>query len=412
MSLPIVVLPNNEKWDCHQCGVCCRGSVIPLSDEDLARLRSQHWDKHPDYQNIRTVVRMGWSRRTRLAHRRDGSCVFLTENGQCRIHSEHGMEAKPNICRVFPLQLVPGNKQAALTVRRACPSAALDRGQAIQRHVPFIQSLVREGRLSTKPIDPPAFKANDHRDWRTIETLLDLAAGLLQDDRFPPVRRIAHLLRFAGLLESAKTKAFSDEKLLELAGTLAELAPEESREFFQDRQSPSWYGRILFRQISLEYARLHAGIRKELTWKERIRLSTTGWVVFRGRSLPRLGAPFASADFDDLEKPFDRMDMAVDRVLARHIETLSASHLYAMADRQGWSILDSMRGLAMLYPVGLWLLRWVAHGREPTVDDIVNIVVALDRGQGFGPLTGTLHKRRLSTLGTQSDLERLVVWYA
>ena len=36
---PSKPLPTVERWDCHQCGVCCRGSLVPLSDEDLASSR-------------------------------------------------------------------------------------------------------------------------------------------------------------------------------------------------------------------------------------------------------------------------------------------------------------------------------------------------------------------------------------
>ena len=40
-----------ERWDCHQCGVCCHGSIIPLSAEELARLKSQKWEERDDYKN-------------------------------------------------------------------------------------------------------------------------------------------------------------------------------------------------------------------------------------------------------------------------------------------------------------------------------------------------------------------------
>ena len=34
-SLPLRALPIIEQWDCQGCGICCRGSIIPLSDDDL-----------------------------------------------------------------------------------------------------------------------------------------------------------------------------------------------------------------------------------------------------------------------------------------------------------------------------------------------------------------------------------------
>lgn len=57
-------------------------------------------------------------------------------------------------------------------------------------------------------------------------------------------------------------------------------------------------------------------------------------------------------------------------------------------------------------------MRWVSHGREPTTNDMINLVVALDRGNGYAPLTGQIQRQRLRLLAMDNQLERLVVWYA
>ena len=152
MSLPIVLLENEEKWDCHQCGFCCRGSLIPLSKADAERLNSQKWDEQPAYQHLRIMaIDRGAESGFRLAHRADGSCIFLNEDGLCRIHSKFGIEAKPTVCQTFPLQLIAHEHQAVLTIRRACPSAAAERGNAVASQLPFIKALVRDNRLEEKP---------------------------------------------------------------------------------------------------------------------------------------------------------------------------------------------------------------------------------------------------------------------
>src|SRR5262245_19340458 len=121
MSLPIKPLPLIERWDCHQCGACCRGSLVPLSAEEVARLRSERWHERPDLQNTPVYVRESWlGHDYHLAQRADGSCVFLLPDGLCRIHKELGIEAKPLVCQMFPLQIIPREGQAALTIRRAC----------------------------------------------------------------------------------------------------------------------------------------------------------------------------------------------------------------------------------------------------------------------------------------------------
>lgn len=414
MTLPIVILDKDEKWDCHHCGYCCRNNLIPLSYEDVARLQSQAWDKQPEYAHTRIMQRQrGASNSFRLAHRSDGSCVFLNEDGLCRIHSKFGLEAKPTVCQTFPLQLIPQEKQAVLTIRRACPSAAADLGSATSQQLPFIKQLVREQRLKAESIPPPLLKAGEARDWRPLRIVLESAGNLLRDQRYPPVRRLVHVLQFASLIEKAKTKSLTDQQITALARTLAELAPEESKPFFEERQSPKGFSKILFRLMAVDCARLHPECQHKSRWSARIQLVRTAWKIVRGTGeTPFVDKVFPSANFDAIEKPYGAMPPEIYRPLARYIETNSASWLYAIADRRGWSVVESIRGLALQFPVGLWLLRWLAHGREPSVQDMLHIVVALDRGQGYRPLCGTLHRWRLSTLAANGELERLVVWSA
>ena len=414
MSLPIVILPTAEKWDCHQCGICCRGSIVPLDDGDVARLKSQKWNEHPDYRNTPVMVWHASSKkRFRLAQRADGSCVFLSDKGLCRIHSDLGYEAKPTICRVFPLQLVPRDGNAALTIRRACPSSAADKGSPLKDHLPFMQQSVREGRLTTKRVDPPSLKSGETREWKTVALALENASELLLDQRYPPVRRLVHTLQFASLLDKAKTRRMDDRKLTDLIRTLVEIVPEESKPFFSDRQPPGGYAKLLFRSVGIEYARLHPHFRAVPSWSHRIELGRTLFrlAVGRGR-LPDLRPAFPLAKWRDLEEPLGQFAPEIDFPLARLIEASSASYIYALANRRGWSVVDSIRGLVATFPIGLWLLRWASLGREPTTDDMIQIVVALDRGQGYAPLTGQLQRLRLHLLASNTELERLVVWYA
>jgi lysine-N-methylase len=124
-TLVLRTLPIIEHWDCHNCGDCCRGNIIRLDADDLARLKEQRWEEHPDYRGRRVIVSYGLIDKTyALAQQPDGACIFLTPEGRCRIHEVHGYDAKPRICKTFPLQIVPMENGAILTTRRSCPSAA------------------------------------------------------------------------------------------------------------------------------------------------------------------------------------------------------------------------------------------------------------------------------------------------
>lgn len=339
--------------------------------------------------------------------------MFLDEKGLCRIHSKFGKEAKPTTCQTFPLQLIPHEKQVVLTLRRACPSAAADLGRPTSQQLPMIKQLVRDKRLKAESIPPPFLKPGEARDWKTVRIVLESAGDLLRDERYPPVRRLVHVLQYAELLAKAKTRRLSDQQIAELARTLADLAPEESKPFFADRRPPKSYAKIMFRLMAIDCARLHPHAVHQSKWSTRYQLTKTAWKILRGvGQTPVVDKAFPVAYFDELEKPSGALPAETYQPLTRFIETTSASFLYAIADRQGWSVVESIRGLALLFPVGLWLLKWVAHGREPTAEDMVDIVVALDRSQGYQPHCSSIHRLRLSTLSAGGELERLVAWYA
>ena len=177
VTLPLKTLPIVERWDCAGCGNCCRGSVIPLNAEDLRKLQDQRWDEHPDLQGVAVTVRASWlSARRQLAQRDDGACVFLMADNRCRIHAEHGAAAKPLVCRMFPLQIVPREKSALLTVRRSCPSAAADQGREVRQHRELAQRLMADSRALDKSHRAPAVARSFRGSWREFE----LVAGALE----------------------------------------------------------------------------------------------------------------------------------------------------------------------------------------------------------------------------------------
>jgi lysine-N-methylase len=413
MSLPLKPLPTVERWDCHQCGVCCRGSVVPLSDEDLARLAAQKWEEHPDYQGTKVTTRESWgSRDYRLAHRDDGSCVFLLPDGLCRIHKELGFDAKPLICRMFPLQVVPRDGVAMLTIRRACPSAAADRGRPVAEQLDFAKKLARERGLTDQKVEPPPIKPGESRAWPATRKVLSAIQRLTADERFPPVRRLAHMLVFCRLLDRAKTKPLDDAKLGELVDVLEAAVPDEVGDLFSTRRPPQAAAAVLFRQIAAEYVRLHPRYHVRPSWSTRLGLAWAAFKMIRGRgALPRLHPQFPAATFEQLEAPLGRMDAGLYLPFARLVETSAESWSYALAGRSGWSIVESAAQLAITYPVGLWLLRWASAGREPMLEDVFDIVTALDRGQGYGPLSGAKQRQRLRVLLSLDEFPRLVAWY-
>ncbi len=385
-----------------------------LDEEDLARLREQRWDEHPDFKGVRTVVTRGWLFKLHLlAKRFDGSCVFLTPEGRCRIHELHGEEAKPRICRLFPLQLIPLDNVALLTTRRSCPSAAADMGTPVTRQ-----------RVEQKPYErsdyvaPPAPRIlrGLRRDWRDAHAAAEALERLITDRRYPMVRRWIHVLQFARMLSECRLRKLRELDFAarkELFDVFERGATENVGQWFGDRQPPSAATAVLFRQTAGEYSRLHTRSMVRPTWRDRLGVAGVAIKLVRGRGkLPDLIAGFPEVEFSDLERPLGALDPKLIAPLDAFFETMVASWRYTTLGYCNWPMIEGIRAAALSYAVGLWLWRWASGKEGINADELIQIIVCLDRGMGYPPLLGARHRQRVATMARRDELERLIAWYA
>jgi lysine-N-methylase len=387
--------------------------VIPLSEADLKRLENQHWETHSDFVGTQTVVRSWFGKRSQLARRADGSCVFLSDDNRCRIHAEHGAAAKPLVCQMYPLQLVPHDKQVVLTLRRSCPSAAADEGSPLTEHLRSVRRLAKQGGLLEQAVRAPAITRNYRGSWSEALMVASSIERLLTDERYPLVRRLVHGVRFCTLLEQCNLKRLEKGNLGELLEILEESSREDVGDLFRDRRMPRRAIAILFRQTAAEYLRLHSHYRATNSWRERWRLTRAAVSIARGRgTAPQFHATLPEVTFDALEQPLGHLSPEIQRPFVRLYEANACSLQYVIAARPGWSIIEAFRAFALAYPVALWVLRWCSHGREPTPADAIEMVTIIDRGQGHRALTGWNHRRRVATIAQSGELERMIVWYA
>lgn len=414
VPVPIRTLPILEHWDCQQCGQCCRGSIVRLDDGDLARLREQHWDEHPDFRGVRTVASHGLLSKTHtLAQRSDGSCVFLSAEGRCRIHELHGAAGKPHVCRLFPLQLVPLDNVALLTMRRACPSAAADVGQPLKNHLADAKPLLEATRSSAHA---PRIIRGLRRDWPDAHSAAAAIERIMTDRRYPLVRRWIHVLQFGRLLSECrlrKLRKMNGRARAELIEVFEAAAKENAGDWFSDRQPPTAATAVLFRQTAGEYSRLHPRSLVRPTWRQRLGVAGAAVRLVRGQGqLPKLIDGFPELEFADLERPLGALDPQSLAPLDGYFESLIASWRYATLGYREWSMIEGIRAAALSYAVALWLWRW-SSGREGIhAAEIIPIIACLDRGLGYAPLVGMRHRHRVTTVARGGELERLVAWYA
>jgi lysine-N-methylase len=413
-DLPIRSLPIVEQYDCHGCGDCCFGTIIRLTPEDYERIRKQRWEEHPDYRGVKIFVRAGLlGGEYQLAKRGDGACIFLTPERRCRIHQDFGAEAKPLICQMAPLQLVPLEQFAYLTVRRYCRSAAKDHGRPLAEHCQEHRELVERNGAGPKPTRPPAIARGRPRPWKDTFRVTDALGRLMLDRRYPLVRRLAHGLEFCGLMGSCRFDRLDSARLAELITMLEQGALQEVGDLFAKPLPPSRQTMRLFRQTALEYLRLHPRFVPERSWRERWRLVAAAVRFARGRGpVPVFRLPFPRSTFEDLERPLGHLDQAVGRPIEAYFETITVSLRFAVLGRPRWSICQSFQALALSYAVAMWVLRLASAQRSPTAEDAVEAAMLLDRAQGYAPLVGRRHRFRVGVLAHRRELARVAVWYA
>jgi lysine-N-methylase len=407
MRSKIRTLPIVEQWDCHHCTACCRETTIQLNPDDLDRLKQQQWEQHPEYRGIQIVRRTAWLGGAQiLAHKADGSCVFLTGAGRCRIHEEFGPDAKPFICKLFPLQVIATDREAIATVVRSCPSAAADRGRPLGQHLAFLRRLLGDDSKIIATAAAPRIVRRARRSWDDFYRVAEALQRLLVDGRLPLVRRLVHCLKFCTQLEQCKWNRVAAESKSELIELLEQASRDNVRELFEDRQPPSQRTSRLFRRLGAHFIRCHPGGRPTRTLSDHFRAWKLSGQLARAKSMaPELHPQFRSIELDRLERPLGPLTAEVLHPLDRFFESHAISKRYALSQPTK-SLVESARRLAFAFPMSLWMLRWRAADREPVADDMVQIVVALERGLELPALS-----RAAGYLAESGQLERLISWY-
>src|SRR4029079_11716537 len=170
------------------------------------------------------------------------------------------------------------------------------------------------------------------------------------------------------------------EALDELIEALAQLACTDAGHLFEDRKPPQKRAGKLFRRLSAHFIRCMPGGEPQRTLGDQWRALRLSSKLAGGPSmLPEVHPRFPTISLEKLERPLGPLGAELLAPLNRFYEAHAISKRYALSP-PGGSLVDSVRRLAFAFPMSLWMLRWLTEGREPTTDDMVQIVVALERG--------------------------------
>lgn len=439
MSKTNLHLPVIQNWSCHNCGGCCREHLIEITGEEKQRIEKQGWTAADGISMERPVIQKIGRNRYRLAHQDDGACVFLDERGLCRIHAKHGEPAKPLACRVYPYAVHPaGPGKLAVSLRFSCPSVVQNLGPSVDSQNTAIGQLSREivaGKL--RDHDPPLIHDSpphgiQQTDWPDFHRFLRALDDCVADDSVDLVVRLMRILAWLELVEQSQFQTIRGAKLDEYLSLVTQAAAKAQADNDLPIHRPSRMAGIMFRLIAAQYARhdtealVRVGLRTRLALLNAAMRFTTGIgqvptlnesasvsLVF-GDSDDTL--PSRSVRFPDLERVYGGRSADIDELLTRYFRVkIQGLHFCGPAQFQT-SLLDGFRGLALMYPIVMWLARLRAARRGADRIDLTDVQASLataDHNYGYSPALGTRSAlRRVNLLTRMKQLTSLLSWYS
>ncbi len=423
MSTTIRHLPVVQNWDCHVCGTCCKEYQITITDEEKKRIEAQGWDRERDLGGLPMFKTRGpfWARRYQLNHRDDGSCVFLSEQGRCRIHERHGYETKPLPCRLFPYVLVPVADHWRVGMRFACPSAAANKGRAVADQDKtlreFAELLARREKLDVQPdgsrVPPPRLGGGQRVGWSSVVQLTDVVMALLRDRRDRVERRLRKCLALASLCRPLRYDRVQGTKLAELLQVLSGGLDADVPADPASLSPPSWVGKVLFRQAAALYTRKDHGPNRGLAARGRAALLRAAAQFARGTGpVPRMHGWLPETTFEELEKPLGPLPKEAALVLERYYVLKVGSLQFCGPASFGLPFWEGLESLALTYPILMWVTRAFAARSSPA-DGLLKALSIVDDHFGFNRVLGTMRQRiSFRILASTGELAKLIAWYS
>lgn len=411
MKISNLELPVGQNWSCHGCSNCCRsGMAIPLYPEDRQRIDRQAWTKADGIDPAKMIV-MGLTS-ARLGLQENGECVFLDAAGRCRIHAKFGEAAKPLACRLYPLVIHPAGKKLLVGLRFSCPSAAANRGQPLKAHAADIAKLAR-GFLPDDwaEIPPPAVSSGPELEWPDFMRFVRRLDESLADENVSTGLNLLRALHWLGKVEQGKLDQISGEGAEEILSALIANAAEKIPRLPSNPPQPSSFGRLFLRLMVLENARAvtvaDVDVRSAHRWK---------MLVAAMRCARSSGQTSAVRDglkvvkFKEVENCSGDLSPAAEAVLTRYFRVKIQSLHFCGKAFFNRPMIEGFHNLALLYPIIIWLARWLAvsDGRAALSDaDVLNAVSIVDSQYSYTPYL----KWRTQLLQQRDDITKLCAWY-
>ncbi|MBI5762456.1 MAG: YkgJ family cysteine cluster protein [Planctomycetes bacterium] len=146
------VIEKDARFSCGSCGACCNQPWRTSIEADKASALDRHdFSKYTQLAGKRFyhAAADGRAGFFDLAKGEGTKCLFLDTDGLCIIHKELGAEAKPGMCRQFPLISSRTWVDERVSLNFACPSVQRGTGELLTNQAQDVAAVVP---LSGRPV--------------------------------------------------------------------------------------------------------------------------------------------------------------------------------------------------------------------------------------------------------------------
>ena len=403
--------PPGQNWSCHSCGLCCRNHmVVPLSPTEKERIEQQGWTVADGVDPSKMMVAglNSW----RLGHQADGACMFLDSSKRCRIHAKFGAAAKPLACRLFPLVIYPAGKKVFVGLRFSCPSAVANQGQSLAAQADDITRLAREFfPQGWEALPAPPVAATPGLDWPDFLRFVHWLEVTLATENLPVALKLLRALHWLEKVERGHLDLFKGDSADEILAALVRSAAEKLPSL-PAAEPPSRFGRLFLRMLVLEHARATTvadrGVGSAHRWK--LLAAAFSFASAAGHT-PVLRAELKRVRFAEMERSFGPLPPAAEVLLSRYFLVKVRSLQFCGKGFFDRPLIEGFRNLALLYPVMIWLARWLAVSAERSTlseADVAQAVGLVAHQYGYAPNVSW----RTRLLQQRNDIVRLCAEYA
>ena len=414
-------LPTIQNWSCHNCGGCCRQHLIAITTEEKKRIDKQGWtakDGIPEGVNLVEKHSGTKTRPWRLGHQKDGACVFLQDDGLCRIHAKFGEDAKPLACRIYPYAFHPMGSKITVGLRYSCPSVVANKGKAVAEQLQdlkkYAKGVVPDNYKQTFP--PNVTPKDSSLEWPDILRIVNALDASFEGNETPFILQLLRTITWMNLLSQSHFEKIQGTRLNDLLELLIAAADMEMEALPDEPERVSQLGRVMFRLMISVYGRKEMQQELDSPMKSRLlSFRATTKFAWGGGKTPEMYEMLPSVRFSEIES-FERgLPDGFEELFRRYLRMKIQGMHFCGAAYYHYPVTTGFFSLALMVPVTLWLARWVSVGQGHdciTQDDLELAMTIADHHHGYSPVLGlSPFRKRIEYLHTLGDIPRLILKY-